>query len=672
MIDRDTVERILSAANIVEVVSDYITLKRKGANFQACCPFHNEKTPSFVVSPSKGLFKCFGCVKAGNAVTFIMEHESISYPEALKIVAKKYGIEVREKEMTEEDVRRNDNRESMFALNSWIADYFIRYMNENEEEGLAVGMSYFRTSRGFSQATIRKFGLGMCPSKGDKMTTDALKAGYKEEFLVGTGLTIKRESDGRLYDRFRERVMFPIHNISGRIVGFGGRTMRTDKSVAKYQNSPESEVYNKSHELYGLYFAKKAVQQADYAIMVEGYTDVISMHHAGVENVVASSGTSLTIDQIRLIRRFTNNLTIIYDSDAAGIKASLRGIDLVLREGMNVRVVLLPEGDDPDSFARSHSAAEVQSYISQNAQNFITFKAELLLREAANDPIKRSAVTKDMVQSIAQIPDAIQRSLFIKECSRIMDVDNNMLIGEVARYRMMSLGDNEAMAFINRQQQQINRENRGYNNGYGGYNRQQSITNAEEAEQSFGEMPLVASTQTLEREILYYLLKFGDHNYEVMESGTIIEMNVAQEIIEQFDNDGMEFKDPVYNKILTIFREALAKGEYPSQADIVNNPDPAVCSVAVDILTMDDNYIESNIWSQKEMRALSESDMLATGIPKLFWLYKSKTVMGRIAELNAALERCQTEDEQLEIMQELNNMNKLKVTLSNHLGRLII
>ena len=662
----------MSAANIVEVISDYVTLKRKGANYQACCPFHNEKTPSFVVSPSKGLFKCFGCGKAGNAVTFVMEHESITFPEALKVVAKKYGIEIKEREMTEEDIRRNDNRESMFALNSWISDYFIRYMAENQEEGIPVGMSYFRSSRGFSQATIRKFGLGMCPSKGDKMTTDALKAGYKEEFLVATGLTIKRESDGRLYDRFRERVMFPIHNISGRIVGFGGRTMRTDKSVAKYQNSPESEIYNKSRELYGLYFAKKAIQQADYAIMVEGYTDVISMHQAGVENVVASSGTSLTIEQIRLIRRFSNNLTIIYDSDAAGIKASLRGIDLVLHEGMNVRVVLLPDGDDPDSFARSHSATEVQNYITQHARNFITFKAELLLQEAANDPIKRSSVTKDMVQSIAQIPDNIQRSMFIKECAKIMEVDENMLISEVARYRMMSLGDSEAEAFIRRQQQQTRRENGGYNNNYYNRQQQQPTTNSEEATQRFGETPLVASRQTLEREIVYYLLKYGAQNYEVMESGTLIEMNVATEIINQLESDGLTFSDPTYSTILNIYRQALQQNRFPNQAEIVNHNDPNVCSVAVDILTMDDNYTESAIWSQKDMRSLNESEMLATGIPKLLWLYKSKTVMGRIAELHAALEANPTEEQVLEIMQELSHMNKLKVALSNHLKRTII
>ena len=355
MIDRETIDRIYAAADIVEVISDYVTLKRKGVNFQACCPFHNEKTPSFVVSPSKGFYKCFGCGKGGNAVTFVMEHENITYPEALKIVAKKYNIEVREKEMTEEDVRRNNNRESMFTLNSWAAEYYAQSLHQSSR-GMSVGMTYFRQKRGFSDATIKKFGLGMCPSEWGKMTQDALTAGYQEEFLLSTGLSLKRENDGKLFDRFRERVMFPVHNISGRIVAFGGRTLRTDKSVAKYQNSPESEIYSKKNELYGLFFAKKAIQQHDYAIMVEGYTDVISMHQSGVENVVASSGTSLTTEQIRLLGRFTKNITVIYDGDSAGIHASLRGIDMILKEGMNVRVVLLPPEDDPDSFARTHSA----------------------------------------------------------------------------------------------------------------------------------------------------------------------------------------------------------------------------------------------------------------------------------------------------------------------------
>lgn len=311
-------------------------------------------------------------------------------------------------------------------------------------------MTYFRQKRGFSDATIKKFGLGFCPARGDRMSWAALAAGYKEEFLVSTGLSIKRD-DGSLFDRFRERVMFPVHNISGRVVAFGGRTLRTDKSVAKYQNSPESEIYSKKRELYGLFFAKKAIQQYDFAIMVEGYTDVISMHQAGVENVVASSGTSLTTEQIRLLGRFTRNITVIYDGDSAGIHASLRGIDMILREGMNVRVVLLPPEDDPDSFARTHTAAEVQEYIRANEEDFLTFKAKLLLKDAAGDPIKKAALINDMVQSIVQIPDPIQRSVYIKECARIMDIDENLLIAEVGRKRMASTGDREAEEFVRRQ-----------------------------------------------------------------------------------------------------------------------------------------------------------------------------------------------------------------------------
>ena len=669
MIDRDTIDRIMSAANIVEVIGDYVTLKRAGANYQACCPFHSEKTPSFVVSPSKGLFKCFGCGKAGNALNFLMEHEAMSYPEALKALAKRYGIEVAERQMSEQDIIRNDNRESMFALNSWVSQYFIDYMHNDQVEGIPVGMSYFRQARGFSPATIAKFGLGMCPSKGDKMTTDALKAGYKQEFLVDTGLTIQREGDGRCYDRFRERVMFPIHNISGRIVGFGGRTMRTDKSVAKYQNSPESLIYNKSRELYGLFFAKRAIGQHDMAIMVEGYTDVISMHQAGVENVVASSGTSLTIEQIRLIRRFTNNLTIIYDSDPAGIKASLRGIDLVLAEGMNVRVVLLPEGDDPDSFARSHSAQQVESYIAQHSENFIAFKTRLLLADAQDDPIKRSEVTRSVIRSIAQISDAVQRSEFIKECARIMNADNNMLISEVARHRMMNMGDSEAEAFIRRQGNQMRSEG-GYN--YRGQQQPQRPLQEENAA-GFGQTPLSASLQTLEREIIYYLLKYGQSNYTTLEGGTVVEFNTATEIVSSLDRDYLQLTTPVYQTIIEIFRQELTEGRFPLQSQIVNHHNPEVCSTAVDILTMDDNYVESAIWSQKDMRSLNESQMLSAGIPKLMMLYKSRLVSSRIEEVNHTLATAaENSPEAEQALRELTQLNKLKVSLSNHLKRTII
>ena len=664
MIDRETIARIYAAADIVEVISDYVTLKRKGVNYQACCPFHNEKTPSFVVSPSKGLYKCFGCGKGGNAVTFVMEHESITYPEALKVVAKKYNIEVHEKEMTEEDVRRNDNRESMFTLNSWVAEYFANYLHQSSE-GMSVGMTYFRQQRGFSDATIKKFGLGMCPSEWGKMTQDALTAGYKEEFLLSTGLSLKREGDGKLFDRFRERVMFPVHNISGRIVAFGGRTLRTDKSVAKYQNSPESEIYSKKNELYGLFFAKKAIQQHDFAIMVEGYTDVISMHQSGVENVVASSGTSLTTEQIRLLGRFTKNITVIYDGDSAGIHASLRGIDMILKEGMNVRTVLLPPEDDPDSFARSHSASEVQAYIAENAENFITFKAKLLLRDAADDPVKRSAVVTDMVQSIAQIPDNIQRSMFIKECARLMDVDENLIVGEVARKRIMSFGDKEAEEFI-RRQQQLGRQS--YAGSQGG-----QPTASEENNQRIGKTPIGSTIDTLEREIMQYLLKYGDSSFDLKEGRNIVSMNVAALIFEELDVDGLQLANTTYEEILAVYRRAMSEGRMPSMPELVNHPNPEVCNAAIEILTSDDNYVESALWEQKEVHTSTESEMLSNGVPKVLMLFKTKILSERIRALEAELNREGLSDEQeSEIMQQLTACNRAKVLMAKRLQRLVI
>ncbi|MBQ2037402.1 MAG: DNA primase, partial [Alistipes sp.] len=585
MIDSHTVDRIYAAADIVDIISDYVTLKKKGVNYQACCPFHNEKTPSFVVSPSKGVYKCFGCGKGGNAVTFVMEHEGVSYPEALKIVAKRYGIEIQEREQTEEDVRRNNDRESMFALNGWAAEYFAKYMLSSTE-GRSVGLSYFAQKRGFTEATIRKFGLGFCSSEGNAMTMAALSAGYKQEFLTSTGLSLVREGDGKLRDRFRDRVIFPVHNISGRVVAFGGRTLRTDKSVAKYQNSPESEIYSKKRELYGLYFAKKVIQQQDYAIMVEGYTDVISMHQAGVENVVASSGTSLTTEQIQLLHRFTRNITVIYDGDSAGIHASLRGIDMILKEGMNVRVVLLPPEHDPDSFARAHTADQVREYIRENEEDFLTFKAKLMLADAGKDPIKRSAVISDMVQSIVQIPDSIQRSVYIKDCARIMDVDENVLVSEVARKRVQQAGGGrEASDFMRRQQSQIQQERKV----------EVEITK-----------PTVAgsSVEALEYELVKYLLKSGHLNYEIMEGKNVVGVNIADEIFYNLDEDKISFLNPVYQKILDTYREQwkqLGVGVKVPERHFINHIDPDVCNMSVDILTSDDNLVPSKLWQQKDV-----------------------------------------------------------------------
>ena len=660
MIDRETVDRIYAAANIVDIVGDYVTLKRKGVNYVACCPFHNEKTPSFVVSPSKGLYKCFGCGKGGNAVTFVMEQESVSYPEALKMVAKRYGIEVREEALSEEELRRNDDRESMFALNGWAAEYFANFLHR-DSEGINVGLSYFRQKRGLTEATIKKFGLGFCPSKGDRMSQDALTAGYKQEFLLSTGLSLVSERNGGLYDRFRDRVIFPVHNISGRIVAFGGRTLRTDKQVAKYQNSPESEIYSKKRELYGLYFAKRAIQQQDFAILVEGYLDVISMHQAGIENVVASSGTSLTTEQIRLLGRFTKNITVIYDGDSAGIHASLRGIDMILKEGMNVRVVLLPEPEDPDSFARSHSAAEVRDYIRDNERDFLDFKARLLLKDAQGDPIRKAALIGDMVQSIAQIPDPIQRSVYIKECARIMDIDEQILIAEVARKRLTSSGDRETDDFLRRQAAARQRE---------------SEAPARPEAEYAPKVEAGSSFEALEREIVKYLLKYGHCSFDFKEGVAMVACNVAEVIFAELSDDQIVFRNPVYAKIMAAYREQweqLGTGvEVPAYV-FLNHIDPEVCNRSVDILTSDDNYVASELWKRKEVHVESEAEMLAVGVPKAVTLYKSKVIESLIRELQERLAgEALSEEEESDIVQRLNNYNRVKVAIARKLQRLIL
>lgn len=659
MIDRTTVDRIYAAANIVEIIGEYVTLKRKGVNYMACCPFHNEKTPSFVVSPSKGLYKCFGCGKGGNAVTFLMEHESISYPEALKMVAKRYNIPVEEREETEEDIRRNNDRESMFAVNSWAADYFMNYLH-NETEGRSVGLSYFRQQRQLTDATIRKFGLGFCPSYGDRMTRDALEAGYKEEFLKMTGLTKARESDGHLYDPFRDRVIFPVHNISGRVVAFGARTLRSDKKVAKYLNSPESEIYSKRNEIYGLYFAKRAIQQQDCAIMVEGYLDVISMHQVGIEHVVASSGTSLTQQQIRLLSRFSRNMTVIYDSDPAGIKASLRGIDLILQEGLNVRVVLLPEGEDPDSFARSHTADEVRQYIADHEQDFLNFKARLLLDETKGDPARKAMVISDMVQSIAQIPDSIQRAVYIKECARTTDTPEQVLIAEVARKRLSTSGDREADEFLRRQTQQVMSEQRD--------EEQTPVINTKiEAGSSF---------ETLERDLIRFLLLHGHQSFEVKEGQHMVDCNVAEFIFGELDCDQLKMENPHYQSLLDCYREAWKErgvGVAVPEEIFVKYDNPLVSQLAIELLMTDKNYVVSNLWRQKDVHIESDEELLSAGVPKTLTIYKSKVIERMIRQQQERLsDETLSEAEHDEALRQIAHLNNVKMRLANKIQRLIL
>ena len=434
MIDHATIQRIIDAANIVDVVSEYVTLRRSGSGYKGLCPFHDDTTPSFSVSPARGLCKCFACGKGGNAVHFIMEMEQLSYPEALRFLAKKYGIEIKEREMTDEDRRVQNERESMFAVNEWASNYFRRTMLETED-GKAVGLAYFR-SRGFRDDILEKFRLGFCLDTYDSMTKAAMKKGYKEEFLVKTGLTIKRESGGYL-DKYRGRVIFPWFNVSGKVSAFGGRVLdaRTKGVSQKYINSPESEIFHKSNELYGIYQAKKQIAKEDLVYMVEGYTDVISMHQCGIENVVANSGTALNVAQIRLLHRFTTNITLLYDGDEAGIHAALRGTDMLLEDGMNVKVLLLPDGDDPDSFARKHNATEFKLYVEGNQTDFIMFKVQLLMKEAGHDPRKRSELANNILQSICVIPDEVVRSAYVHECAEQMQMQEEMLLRQCNKMR---------------------------------------------------------------------------------------------------------------------------------------------------------------------------------------------------------------------------------------------
>lgn len=432
MIDRGTIDKIMDAADIVDVVKDFVTLRKAGVNYKGLCPFHDEKTPSFVVSPAKQLCKCFSCGKGGNAVHFIMEHEQMSYPEALKWLAKKYGIEVKERELSDEEKVAATARESMFVVNEWARDYFCDILHNNSD-GQSFGKAYFR-QRGFRDDIIRKFQLGFALPGRDVMSKAAIAKGYTAEYLEKTGLSFKTE-DGRLLDRYHGRVIFPVHTVSGRVVAFGGRILTSDKKLAKYVNSPESEIYSKSRELYGLYFAKSAIVKHNRCYLVEGYTDVISMHQSGIENVVASSGTSLTSGQVRLIHRFTDNITVLYDGDSAGIKASLRGIDMLLAEGLKVNVLLLPDGDDPDSFARKHNARDYQAYIDRNQVDFIKFKINLLKQDAGDDPIKRAELIQDVVKSVAVVPNDVVRQMYIKECAVLLEVDEALVVTQIRKVR---------------------------------------------------------------------------------------------------------------------------------------------------------------------------------------------------------------------------------------------
>ncbi|MDE6757006.1 MAG: DNA primase [Muribaculaceae bacterium] len=565
-IDRETVQKILDTADIVDVVSDFVTLKRRGANYIGLCPFHNERTPSFSVSKSKGICKCFSCGKGGSPVNFIMEHEKMSFNEALRYLAKKYNIEIKERELSDSEREEESDRENMFNVNEFALSHFENNLS-NTDEGRDIGYSYFR-ERGISDTAIKRFRLGYSIERGNELLRQARERGYNEKYLIDTGLVVRRD-DGTMYDRFKGRVIYPVHTISGKVVAFGGRTLRSDKKMAKYVNSPESAIYSKSRELYGLYQAKRSISEKDKCILVEGYMDVISMSQSGIENVVASSGTSLTQGQIRLIHRFTSNVTLIYDSDPAGIKASLRGIDMLLAEGLNMKVVLLPDGDDPDSFAQSHSTTEVEEYIAAHETDFIRFKTDILLKDAANDPIARSKAISDIVRSISVIPDDIVRSLYVKECSRTLDIDEKVLLLQIkkniteraeqlAQQNMRdkaraSLGET---ATDNAAQPQSPETAAGADR----QTPQQATADAAYANPAFmhSDRSRAATLTPFEYDIARYIVRYG-----MVELPTIDDDNqpanirVIDYIMQEFAFDNISFSNPIYNRLVKECRELI-------------------------------------------------------------------------------------------------------------------
>lgn len=647
MIPRETIASIMEAARIEEVVGEFMSLKRRGGNLIGICPFHKEKTPSFTVSPSKGIFKCFGCGKVGDSVRFIMEHEHYSYPEALRYLAKKYNIEIQESEETPEERAAQSEREAMFNLNVFAQKYFCDILH-NDDEGRSVGLSYFR-ERDFLDPIIEKFQLGYCPDKRDAFTRYALDNGYSKELLVKTGLST--EHNNILYDRFQGRVIFPILNLTGKVIGFGGRILTSDKTKAKYLNSPESEIYNKSQTLYGIYFAKNEISRQDRCILVEGYADVLSMHQAGIENVVASSGTSLTTEQIKMISRYTKNITVLYDGDSAGIKAALRGTDMILAEGMNVRIVVLPPEEDPDSFVRHNPIEEVTRYISEQSKDFIRFKAELLLKDSGDDPIRRAQVTKEIIESISVIPDAIFRASYIKECSRILDMPEQTLMNE-----------------LNKKLRAQFRKANGID---------ENVVPDEKPENSVEQPPMedvLPRTYYVERDLIRLLLNYADENVMLEEENEEGQAethaySVASLIIDDITNDGFSFSDETNAEVFNIFAKALDDGEFPDTNFFIHNENTKIADLAADLLATP--YKLDN-WEKHEIFVAGESSVLKDLVIETVYRFKSIVIDGRRDEALKALQTEQDADNQMIILDKINTLDKIKKVLNEKLGIVVI
>jgi DNA primase len=666
LIDQFTIDRIQNAAQIMDVVSDFVTLRKRGVNYIGLCPFHEDKSPSFYVSPAKNICKCFACGEGGTPVHFIMKHEQLTYIEALKHLAKKYGIEVQEKELTDEEKQRQSDRESLFILNAYAQKSFTTNLSEHAE-GRSIGLSYFR-ERGFRDDIIQKFQLGYCLEQRDAFVRQALKAGYKQEFLEKTGLALNHEN-GQLTDRFRGRVIFPVHSLSGKVVAFGGRVLKSDAKTAKYVNSPESEIYHKSNELYGIYFARQAIMKHDRCFLVEGYTDVISMHQAGIENVVASSGTALTHGQIRLIHRFTNNVTVLYDGDAAGIKAALRGIDLLLEEGLNIKVLLLPDGEDPDSFARQQNAASFIQYIQDKQADFIQFKARLLLNEAGDDPIKRAGLITDVVGSIAVIPEEIVRSVYIKECSRILDVDEKTLMNTVVKKRLALLEQKRTV----RQPNAIPPPPLSPENG--------ASEAAPDDIASFTGKPHSSETPTTypfdayEMEILRYVIRYGEqvlYMTEDEETHQTHPVKVAEHVAGDLHTDDLDFVNPLHKRILD---EALAKlheESFNAKKYFTFHSDSDISQLAVHLA---ENKYDLSKYHSRFQKVEEESEHLLDIIPYVLMALKDAILARRIADIDKKIKTVQEQgitEELQDLLKQSSSLKETRKLLSKRLGERIV
>ena len=681
MIPQDTVNKILDSAQIVEVISDFVSLKRRGANFIACCPFHNEKTPSFYVSPSKGIYKCFGCGKSGTAVGFVMEHESMTYVEALKYLAKKYGIEVNEKEDSPEEIAARQRSESLYLVMDFAEKFFQESLKT--PEGRSIGYAYFR-SRGLEDSTIEKYGLGWSPKGGSVFSREALAKGYKEEFLTATGVSIKR-NDGSLIDKFYDRVMFPIHSVSGRVIAFGGRTLRSDyktANIGKYVNSPETEIYDKSRSLYGIYFAKSEISRQDKCFLVEGYLDVLSMHQLGITNVVASSGTSLTVPQIRLIKKFTSNVTIMYDGDAAGIHAALRGIGLILKEGMNVRVVLIPDGDDPDSYSRKHTLEEMRKFLEDNEQDFITYKTDLLLGQAGNDPLKRAELINDIADTIALIPDQIKRAVYVQNAADKFGIAEDMIYARIHSSRQKMIEEERKEA----ERERI-REERADANAVV----PEVSVNADVApSQVVPEQPVPVTSaaagfespvlQPSEKDLLGFILRNGMSPLEFESDSPYYDEEGAVPVADFIRDalDGHEFANTSYRRVYDEYFRLYDGDPALTQTDIVrklmDSPDRAMADMVADFV--EERY-QLTVKNFKDSMT-AESSHLVLNVPKAILVYNSLRVKAQEMEITERLKELkheeQTDDvmkEQFDLLIKLQKTAELRKSIVEKLGRVL-